>query len=124
MRIATVVPSDVSGLVCAVRMRVLKTCLSRRLTANIRDGFGLAGVEGVFRSVCELSMSVLRGNRYHNCKQLLAHFVWFDLMYYFRGTLLSVLEAFVHDPLVEWTRAASTVPGMRLFACIYRVNMT
>ena len=34
-----------------------------RLTTNIRDGLGLAGVEGVFRLVSELCMGVLRDNR-------------------------------------------------------------
>jgi phosphatidylinositol kinase/protein kinase (PI-3 family) len=44
----------------------------------------VAGYEGVFLHVCEASLAVLRGN-----KEL----------------LLSALESFVHDPLVEWQRS-------------------
>lgn len=69
-----------------------------RLTQNIIDGFGVTGVEGefgsshttillktllgVFRIACEITMQLLRDNK---------------------DTLMSVLDAFVHDPLVEWT---------------------
>ncbi|KAG9017962.1 serine/threonine-protein kinase M1 [Tulasnella sp. 427] len=52
-----------------------------RLTHNIIDGMGVTGVEGSFRISCEVTMQILRTNR---------------------DTLMSVLEAFVHDPLVEW----------------------
>jgi len=52
-----------------------------RLTQNIVDGFGVMGVEGVFRNACEVTMQILRDNK---------------------DSLMSVLEAFVHDPLVEW----------------------
>ncbi|KIO32842.1 hypothetical protein M407DRAFT_66218 [Tulasnella calospora MUT 4182] len=52
-----------------------------RLTNNIVDGMGVTGVEGAFRISCEVTMQILRTNR---------------------DTLMSVLEAFVHDPLVEW----------------------
>ncbi|KAG9127763.1 serine/threonine-protein kinase M1 [Ceratobasidium sp. 392] len=52
-----------------------------RLTPNIVDGFGVTGVEGVFRTACEVTMQLLRDNY---------------------GSLISVLDAFVHDPLVEW----------------------
>jgi len=54
-----------------------------RLTPNMIDAMGLSGYEGVFRRVCELTLYVLRSNR---------------------ETLLSVLETFIHDPLVEWTK--------------------
>ncbi|KAI0776189.1 hypothetical protein BD413DRAFT_469293 [Trametes elegans] len=56
-----------------------------RLTHNIVDGFGVTGVEGVFRISCEVTLRLLRENK--DC-------------------LLNVLDAFVHDPLVEWTNAA------------------
>jgi phosphatidylinositol kinase/protein kinase (PI-3 family) len=56
-----------------------------RLTPNMLDGLGLGGYEGGFRRTCEAAMAVLRGHR---------------------EMLLSVLEAFIHDPLVEWTRRA------------------
>lgn len=54
-----------------------------RLTPNMVDAMGLSGYEGVFRKVCELTLRVLRTNR---------------------ETLMSVLETFIHDPLVEWTK--------------------
>jgi len=54
-----------------------------RLTPNMVDAFGLSGAEGVYRRVCEQALHVLRANR---------------------ETLMSVLEAFVHDPCVEWVR--------------------
>ncbi|TFK25977.1 atypical/PIKK/ATR protein kinase [Coprinopsis marcescibilis] len=52
-----------------------------RLTQNLVDGLGITGVEGVFRISCELTMEVLKGNK---------------------DSLMSVLDAFIHDPLVEW----------------------
>lgn len=51
-----------------------------RLTQNVIDGFGITGVEGVFRRCCEISMRVLQENK---------------------NSLVSVLESFVHDPLVD-----------------------
>ena len=52
-----------------------------RLTQNIIDGLGITGVEGVFRIACEMTMQLLRDNK---------------------DSLMSVLDAFIHDPLVEW----------------------
>ena len=54
-----------------------------RLTQNMIDGFGVTGVEGVFRKSCEVSLRVLRENK---------------------DSLMSVLESFIHDPLVEWSK--------------------
>ncbi|CAI5717392.1 unnamed protein product [Peronospora farinosa] len=54
-----------------------------RLTPNIIDAFGITGYEGVFRCVSEVTMQLLRDNK---------------------ETLRSVLESFIHDPLVEWGR--------------------
>ncbi|KAG7381210.1 multidrug-resistance type transporter aminotriazole resistance [Phytophthora pseudosyringae] len=54
-----------------------------RLTPNIIDAFGITGCEGVFRRVSEVTMYLLRENK---------------------ATLRSVLESFIHDPLVEWGR--------------------
>ena len=54
-----------------------------RLTPNMIDAFGLTGYEGVYREVSEVTMQLLRQNR---------------------PTLMSVLESFLHDPLVEWSR--------------------
>lgn len=53
-----------------------------RLTQNIVDAFGVSGHEGVYRRVCEITLRVLREHR---------------------EALASVLETFVHDPLVDWT---------------------
>ena len=53
-----------------------------RLTQNVLDGFGVSGHEGAFRMVSETTFRVLREHR---------------------DTLASVLETFVHDPLVDWT---------------------
>ncbi|KAK9690702.1 hypothetical protein RND81_09G148200 [Saponaria officinalis] len=55
-----------------------------RLTQNMIDGLGITGYEGVFLKVCEITLSVLRTHR---------------------EALMSVLETFIHDPLVEWTKS-------------------
>jgi hypothetical protein len=52
-----------------------------RFTPNVRDGCGLGKGEGTFRRAAELSLAMLRSNRV---------------------TLLSVLEAMAHDPLLDW----------------------
>lgn len=52
-----------------------------RLTQNMVDGLGVAGVEGVFRNACEVTLQLLRDNK---------------------DSLMNVLDAFIHDPLVEW----------------------
>lgn len=51
-----------------------------RLTQNVIDGFGITGVEGVFRNACEITMRILRENK---------------------TSLINVLESFVHDPLLD-----------------------
>lgn len=48
------------------------------------DGLGITGYEGIFLRICEITLSVLRTHR---------------------ETLMSVLETFIHDPLVEWTKS-------------------
>ena len=53
-----------------------------RLTQNVVDAFGVSGHEGVYRVISETTLRVLREHR---------------------DTLASVLETFVHDPLVDWT---------------------
>eukprot|EP01104_Vermistella_antarctica_P000609 TRINITY_DN10760_c0_g1_i1.p1 TRINITY_DN10760_c0_g1~~TRINITY_DN10760_c0_g1_i1.p1 ORF type:complete len:903 (-),score=131.03 TRINITY_DN10760_c0_g1_i1:243-2702(-) len=58
-----------------------------RLTGNLRAALGLTGHEGVFRTVCEITLRQLRDNR---------------------ATLLSVLESFLFDPLVEWSGKGKT----------------
>ena len=65
-----------------------------RLTQNIVNVFGLTGVDGVFRHSCEHVLDTMRSGR---------------------ETLLTLLEAFVYDPLVDWT------PGIELgFAGAYQ----
>eukprot|EP00092_Neocalanus_flemingeri_P036466 GFUD01039708.1.p1 GENE.GFUD01039708.1~~GFUD01039708.1.p1 ORF type:complete len:2472 (+),score=743.58 GFUD01039708.1:84-7418(+) len=53
-----------------------------RLTRDIVDGFGPAGVEGIYRRCCERSMGVLRENK---------------------SAIMTVLEVLVHDPLYNWS---------------------
>jgi serine/threonine-protein kinase ATR len=47
------------------------------------DAMGVTGYNGVFRKAGEVTMRLLRANT---------------------DTLMSVLESFIHDPLVEWNR--------------------
>ena len=54
-----------------------------RLTHNLVDAMGVTEYEGVFRKAGEVTMRLLRANN---------------------DTLMSVLESFIHDPLVEWNR--------------------
>uniref|UniRef100_A0A0N5AZ30 Serine/threonine-protein kinase ATR n=1 Tax=Syphacia muris TaxID=451379 RepID=A0A0N5AZ30_9BILA len=55
-----------------------------RLTRNIVNAFGATGVEGAFRKSCETTMNVLREKE---------------------EVLYTVLQTFVHDPLLEWMHA-------------------
>ncbi|MFH4978541.1 hypothetical protein AB6A40_005250 [Gnathostoma spinigerum] len=55
-----------------------------RLTRNIVNAFGATGVEGAFRRSCETTMRVLKEND---------------------EVLLTVLQTFVHDPLLEWIQS-------------------
>ncbi|TIC65516.1 hypothetical protein E3Q01_02063 [Wallemia mellicola] len=52
-----------------------------RLTHNLVDGLGVTGTEGIFRKAAEVTMEILRANR---------------------DSLGSVVESFLHDPLVDW----------------------
>ncbi|KAF9583795.1 hypothetical protein BGW38_008502, partial [Lunasporangiospora selenospora] len=52
-----------------------------RLTRNMLTSFGVTGVEGNFRIGCEQTMKVMRKNK---------------------EILVTLLEAFVYDPLVDW----------------------
>ncbi|KAJ2347201.1 hypothetical protein GGH91_001926, partial [Coemansia sp. RSA 2671] len=54
-----------------------------RLTHNMVDAMGVTGYEGAFRKTCEMTLSLLRIHR---------------------DALMSVLESFLHDPLVEWNK--------------------
>ena len=58
-----------------------------RMTPNLETALGVTGVEGVFRLSCEEVLKILKQGR---------------------ETLLTLLEAFVYDPLVDWTTANDT----------------
>ncbi|KAK3930101.1 Serine/threonine-protein kinase SMG1 [Frankliniella fusca] len=53
-----------------------------RMTPNIKAALGVTGVEGIFRLACEHVLKVMKKGR---------------------ETLLTLLEAFVYDPLIDWT---------------------
>ncbi|CAG9824418.1 unnamed protein product [Phaedon cochleariae] len=61
-----------------------------RLTPNIKDALGVTGVEGIFRLACENVMKTMRKGR---------------------ETLLTLLEAFVYDPLIDWTVSGEVLAG-------------
>jgi ataxia telangiectasia mutated family protein len=53
-----------------------------RLTRDIVDGCGAAGVEGVMRRCCEVTLAVLRANK---------------------ESLQTLVEVLIHDPILKWT---------------------
>lgn len=53
-----------------------------RLTRDVVAGFGVSGVDGVFRKSCEKTMDVLRQNK---------------------STIVTILEVLLYDPLHMWT---------------------
>jgi len=55
-----------------------------RLTQNIIDAFGVSGVEGVYRHTFENTLSILRKHQ---------------------GNIVSIMDTFVHDPLVDWAKS-------------------
>ncbi|KAK7086762.1 hypothetical protein SK128_001248 [Halocaridina rubra] len=57
-----------------------------RLTHNMVSAMGPTGCEGIYRRSCEVTMRVMRDER---------------------EALMSILRPFIHDPLVEWSRADS-----------------
>lgn len=59
-----------------------------RLTRDIVDGFGIAGVEGIFRRCSEVTLSVMRRNK---------------------DVLLTVVEVLLHDPMFNWDLAPEVV---------------
>jgi len=67
-----------------LRLKVPET-VPFRLTPNMIDAMGTAGYQGVFYRSAQIALSVLRNHR---------------------ETLLSVLETFLHDPLLDWAAAA------------------
>ena len=60
-----------------------------RLTQNFVDAMGVTGYEGLFRKAGEVTMEILRDNS---------------------DMLMSVLESFIHDPLLEWSRKKVIFP--------------
>ncbi|XP_037938789.1 serine/threonine-protein kinase Smg1 [Teleopsis dalmanni] len=63
-----------------------------RMTPNLVEAMGLTGIEGAFRLGCEYVMKTLRKEK---------------------ETLLTLLEAFVYDPLVDWTVGEDGVTSNR-----------
>ena len=61
-----------------------------RLTRMLVRAMEVSGIEGNFRSTCEGVMAVLRGNK---------------------DSVMAMLEAFVHDPLINWRLLNTTGPG-------------
>lgn len=60
-----------------------------RLTRMLINAMEVSGIEGNFRITCENVMRVLRGQK---------------------DSLMAVLEAFVHDPLINWRLFSSASP--------------
>jgi len=67
-------------------------CIPFQLTADMADGFGMSGTEGVFRRCAEEALSVLRDGS--------------DIM-------KTVLEVFRYDPLHSWMASAVRSRGLR-----------
>ncbi|XP_060520485.1 serine/threonine-protein kinase SMG1 isoform X2 [Cylas formicarius] len=61
-----------------------------RLTPNVREALGVTGIEGIFRLACENVLKIMRKGR---------------------ETLLTLLEAFVYDPLIDWTIGGEVLAG-------------
>jgi FKBP12-rapamycin complex-associated protein len=61
-----------------------------RLTRMLVNAMEVSGIEGSFRSTCNTTMSVLRQNK---------------------ESLMAVLEAFVHDPLINWRLLGNHSPA-------------
>ncbi|XP_059474247.1 serine-protein kinase ATM [Neocloeon triangulifer] len=57
-----------------------------RLSRDIESGFGISGVEGVFKKSCEAAMQVLRDNQ---------------------KTILTILQVLLYNPMYVWTIAMS-----------------
>lgn len=67
------------------------------------DAFGPTGTDGVYSSSLKLAMTTLRHNR---------------------DTLLSVLEPFIKDPIIDWKRTRSTQSPKKMISKVHGVNMT
>lgn len=67
-----------------------------RLTRMLIQAMEVSGIEGTFRITCENSMRVLRDNK---------------------ESIMAVLEAFVHDPLINWRLINTGEPTVRNQCC-------
>uniref|UniRef100_A0AAG5DR97 non-specific serine/threonine protein kinase n=1 Tax=Anopheles atroparvus TaxID=41427 RepID=A0AAG5DR97_ANOAO len=66
-----------------------------RLTPNLVEALGMTGIEGTFRLACEHVLKSLKKGR---------------------ETLLTLLEAFVYDPLVDWAISEEAAGGLPMTA--------
>ena len=73
---------DLNCLFWKGQLFTVPECVPFRLTPNMIDALGVTGYEGVFRGVCEITLSILRDNR---------------------ETLMSILQPLLDDPLAEAT---------------------
>lgn len=64
-----------------------------RLTPNMMDAFGPIGADGLYTGALKSAMTTLRSNR---------------------DTLLSVLEPFTKDPIIDWKRVKSSQRSSRV----------
>ncbi|MEQ2199970.1 hypothetical protein XENOCAPTIV_018580, partial [Xenoophorus captivus] len=81
---------------------------SEWMTHNIESALGATGVEGIFRLSCEQVNTPLHFTllSYNTDETLLRSDVYLQVVQIMRRgreTLLTLLEAFVYDPLVDWT---------------------
>jgi PI-3-kinase-related kinase SMG-1 len=77
-----------------------------RMTQNMQEALGLTGPEGNFRTACEHVLRVMRKYAHHHHQTILLGIrVSYTICCGRRNkeTLLTLLEAFVYDPLVDWT---------------------
>ncbi len=65
-----------------------------RLTRMLINAMEVSGIEGNYRITCENVMRVLRENK---------------------DSVMAVLEAFVHDPLINWRLLKKKSPRMETF---------
>ena len=97
MDLATCEVVHIDWTVCfekGARLRVPEV-VPFRMTHTMQNALGFTGVEGNFRRGAEAAMRVLRSNK---------------------ESLITLLEAFVYDPLVDWTSAAAEGAGSNLQA--------
>ena len=64
------------------------------------DGLGVTGVEGTLRSPSQIFL-LLSHNWFEGVFRIACE-VTLQLLHDNKDSLMSVLDAFVHDPLVEW----------------------